>query len=111
MKSDGILLRIVCAMMVNAVLFGTGAVIVLATPELAAYAKYLIPAVVVASFLLAPLLAGFIARRMRIRNWGSKKEWREGDAISGCATSPGGRDGLPVTAPPGSGARAPARCS
>ncbi|RST87113.1 hypothetical protein EJC49_07355 [Aquibium carbonis] len=69
-------------MHVNAVLFGLGAVTVLSIPALADRAVFLIPAVVVASFALAPFIAGMIAPRMRIRNW-SRKAWREGDAISG----------------------------
>lgn len=75
-------LRIVCSMHVNAVLFGLGAITVLSIPALAEQAKYLIPAVVVASFALAPVIGGLIAPRMRVRNWG-KRGWRDGDAISG----------------------------
>ena len=75
-------LMIVCALLVNAVLFGIGAITVLSVPALADQAKYLIPAVVVASIALAPFLGGMIARRMRMRNW-SKQGWREGDSISG----------------------------
>jgi hypothetical protein len=75
-------LRVICSMMINAVLFGVGAVTVLSIPTLADQAKYLIPAVVVMSFVGAPLLSGFFARRMRLRNWGARK-WREGDLISG----------------------------
>lgn len=75
-------LRIVCSMHVNAVLFGLGAITVLSVPALAEQAKFLIPAVVVASFALAPFIGGVIASRMRVRNWG-KRAWREGDAISG----------------------------
>ncbi|WP_117194215.1 hypothetical protein [Rhizobium terrae] len=72
----------ICSMMVNAVLFGAGAVIVLSVPAFAEHAKYLIPAVIVASFLAAPFLAGPIAPRMRLRNWG-REAWRRGDLISG----------------------------
>lgn len=75
-------LRAICAIMINAVLFGVGAVTVLSVPALAEQAKYLIPAVVVLSFVGAPLLSGIVARRMRIRNWGAQK-WRKGDLISG----------------------------
>ena len=75
-------LRIVSGMMVNAVLFGADAVTVLSVPALAAEAKYLIPAVVVASVVLAPFLTVPVARRMRLRNWG-RRGWREGDTISG----------------------------
>jgi hypothetical protein len=75
-------LRIVCAALVNPILFGIGAVTVLSVPAFAEHAKYLIPAVVVASFALAPVIAYVIAPRLRIRNWG-RDAWAEGDAVSG----------------------------
>lgn len=75
-------LKILCAIMVNAVVFGIGAITVLSVPALAAQAKYFIPAVVVASFVISPFIAIPIARRMRLRNWG-REEWNRGDAISG----------------------------
>jgi len=75
-------LKIMCGLMVNAMLFGVGVVTTLSVPALAEHAKYLIPAVVVASFALTPFLVGFFARRMRIRNWGVKG-WQKGDLISG----------------------------
>lgn len=75
-------IRIVCAMMANAVIFGVGAITVLSIPALAANAKFLIPAVVLTSFVLAPVVAMAIAPRMRVRNWG-KQAWHEGDALSG----------------------------
>ena len=75
-------LRIMSGMMINAVLFGAGAVTVLSIPALAEHAKYLMPAVVILSFALAPFLSIPIARRMRLKNWG-RRAWREGDAISG----------------------------
>lgn len=75
-------LKIVCSMMINAVLFGAGVITVLSVPALAAHAKILIPTVVVLSFALAPFIAMVIAPRMRIRNWGIR-DWHRGDAISG----------------------------
>ncbi len=57
----------IVSLMVNAVLFGTGAIIVLAVPELREHAVYLIPAVVLASFVVAPIIAWKIAPRMRLR--------------------------------------------
>ncbi len=54
-------------MIVNAVLFGTGAVVVLSVPALAAYAHILLPAVIVLSFVLSPFLAWTIAPMMRAR--------------------------------------------
>ena len=81
MLSTDTWLKIICSMMANAVIFGTGAAFVLSIPELAVNAKYLIPAAVVVSFAAAPFVAALVAPRMRIRNWG-KKRWREGDLIS-----------------------------
>ena len=80
--STGTWLIVICAMMVNAVLFGTGAVLVLSIPVLAAQAVYLLPAVIVASFVAAPFVAALIAPRMRYRNW-SPRGWRDGDFLSG----------------------------
>lgn len=57
------------SLMTNAVLFGAGAIAVLSVPALNEQAKYLLPVVIVASFLLAPIAAWFIAPRMRARNW------------------------------------------
>lgn len=75
-------LKIMCGFMINAVLFGAGVITVLSVPALAGQAKYLIPVVIVASFAITPLLCGFVARRMRIRNW-TASQWRQGDMISG----------------------------
>ena len=75
-------LRIVCSMMINAVLFGAGAILVLSVPALAAEAKYLLPLVVITSLVVAPFFAFAVARRMRVRNWGTRG-WRKGDVISG----------------------------
>jgi len=81
MISTHIWLMIACSLMVNAVLFGIRIVPVLAIPALAEHAKYLIPAVVVTSLVLAPLIATLIVPRMRIRNY-TKQEWQRGDLIS-----------------------------
>lgn len=81
MISTHIWLMIACSLMVNAVLFGFGIVPVLAIPALAAHAKYLIPAVVVTSLVLAPLIASLIVPRMRLRNY-TRQEWQRGDLIS-----------------------------
>jgi hypothetical protein len=82
MLSTDTSLKIICSMVINAVLFGITAVTVLSVPVLNAHAKYLIPSVVILSFALAPVIAHFIAPRMRVRNWG-KDGWRAGDVISG----------------------------
>lgn len=68
MKTDTYLTFFV-SMMVNAVIFGTGAITVLSIPALAENAKYLLPLVVVLSFVVAPFIAKLIAPRMRLRNW------------------------------------------
>ena len=54
-------------MMINAVIFGAGLVVVMAVPALAVNAAIWIPLVVVASFILAAPAAWFIAPRMRAR--------------------------------------------
>jgi hypothetical protein len=75
-------LKIVSGMVASAVLFGIGAITVLAVPALAANAKYLIPVVVVTSIVGSLPIAVWIARRMRYRNWG-RQDWNKGDWISG----------------------------
>lgn len=54
-------------MMVNAVLFGIGATLVLSVPALASQASPLLWVVVVMSFVLALPIAYFIAPRLRAR--------------------------------------------
>jgi len=54
--------------MVNAVIFGTGAILVLSFPGISEAWPYLIPAVVVISFIAAAPIAWVIAPRMRARN-------------------------------------------
>lgn len=75
-------LRVVCSMMINAVIFGTGAILVLSVPALAVHAKVLLPLVVIAAFAAAPFFALVVAPRMRLRNWG-QRNWQRGDVISG----------------------------
>jgi hypothetical protein len=75
-------LRIMCSMLVNAVLFGAGAIAILSIPSLNENARVLFPIVIVASFVLAPIIAGWIAPRMRLRFWGYGRG-PKGDAISG----------------------------
>ncbi|WAJ29504.1 hypothetical protein [Antarcticirhabdus aurantiaca] len=58
--------------MVNAVLFGAGAITVLSIPSLQEQWKVLIPIVVVASFVLAAPIAWAIAPRLRARYWREK---------------------------------------
>ncbi|OJU05867.1 MAG: hypothetical protein BGN83_14570 [Rhizobium sp. 63-7] len=75
-------LKIICSMMINAVVFGFGAIAVMTVPVLNENAKFAIPAVVALSFVVSPLIASYIAPRMRFRNWG-KESWVRGDLISG----------------------------
>lgn len=55
-------------MMVNAMLFGAGAVTVLSIPALQEYWKYLIPLVVVISFVMTPFISTTMAPYLRLRN-------------------------------------------
>ncbi len=68
MNTD-LLITALVSMMTNAVLFGAGAITVLSVPALNEQAKYLLPVVIVASLVLAPVAAWFITPRMRARNW------------------------------------------
>lgn len=56
----------VISLMVNAVLFGAGAVTVLSVPALDAHAAILLPAVVAASLLATPVVAWRLAPRLRL---------------------------------------------
>ena len=62
-------IAVLLSLMINAVLFGTGMIIVLTIPDLAKNAKYLIPVVIGCSFMITPLIAWLIAPRMRNRYW------------------------------------------
>lgn len=55
--------------MVNAVLFGTGLIIVLTVPALSAHAIALVPAVVIVSLVLAVPVSWIVAPRLRARYW------------------------------------------
>ncbi|MBP0437163.1 hypothetical protein [Tianweitania sediminis] len=54
--------------LVNAVVFGTGAITILSLPSLSEHWPILMPIVVVASLVLAAPLAWFIAPKLRSRN-------------------------------------------
>ncbi len=60
-------MTIMVSMMVNAVIFGVGTITILTVPALNDEAKYLIPAWTVATFLVSPVLARFIAPSLRLR--------------------------------------------
>ena len=70
-------LTIIASMMVNAVVFGFGAIAILSIPALAEYMKFLLPAWIVFSFVVAPFIAKRIAPRMRLRYWRRREEERE----------------------------------
>jgi hypothetical protein len=55
--------------MTNAVIFGFGIILVLSFPEIGEAWPYLIPVVVVASFIIAAPIAWMIAPRLRARYW------------------------------------------
>ncbi|MCB1520115.1 MAG: hypothetical protein KDJ37_06010 [Hyphomicrobiaceae bacterium] len=59
----------VVSMVINAVVFGLGAIAVLSIPSLRTDAAIWLPAVVVVAFLVAPVLAWFMAPRLRLRYW------------------------------------------
>ncbi len=62
--------------MVNAVIFGIGAVTVLSVPQLNEQAKYLLPAVIAASFLVSPFVAHAMAPRLRSQAWHDRHQGR-----------------------------------
>ena len=55
------------SLMVNAVLFGSGVIAVLSIPALAELTKFLTPAVVAASIAASPLIAWYLASKLRLR--------------------------------------------
>lgn len=55
-------------MMVQAVLFGIGTILIVSTP-LAGYANTLMPLHIVISFVLAAPIAWYLAPRLRARYW------------------------------------------
>jgi hypothetical protein len=73
-------------MMVQAVLFGIGTVLVLATP-LKEMAMQLMPVVIIGSSVLALPLSWFIAPRLQQRYWSAVG--KSGDFISGPAQPKG----------------------
>ena len=60
-------ISVLVAMVINAVLFGVGAVTVLSIPALNELAAYLLPAVVAVSFAVSPIIAYALAPRLRAR--------------------------------------------
>ena len=60
--------------MVNAVIFGIGAVTVLSIPVLNANATILLPVVIVASFIISPFVSRILAPRLRSRLWHERRD-------------------------------------
>lgn len=57
------------SLMVNAVIFGIGAITVLSVPSLAENAKFWLPVSVAASIVLSPGISWVLAPRLRNRYW------------------------------------------
>ncbi len=55
------------SMMINAIIFGTGAIVVLTIPALNAHAAYLLPIVVALAFIISPFIAWAMAPMLRFR--------------------------------------------
>lgn len=68
--------------MINAVVFGAGAILVLSVPDLSAQAMTLLPVVVALSFLISAPAAWFLAPRLRLRFWRARETQRAGGATS-----------------------------
>ena len=54
-------------MMINALIFGVGAIAVLSIPALSAHASLLLPIVVVLSFVISPFISWLLAPTLRAR--------------------------------------------
>jgi len=65
--SARIYITILLSLMTCSVLFGIGAVAVLSVPALSEQAKFLLPVVIAASFVIGPVIAWFMAPRLRAR--------------------------------------------
>lgn len=65
------------ALPVNAVLLGSGALAVLAIPELAQQAQYLLPAVISVSFLATVPISWFLVARFLAPRLGARKLCRD----------------------------------
>ena len=69
-----IYITILLSLMTCSVLFGIGAVAVLSVPTLSEQAKFLLPVVIAASFVLGPIIAWFMAPRLRARYWKAQRQ-------------------------------------
>lgn len=61
------------SIMVNAVIFGIGTIIVLTTPHLSANASFWIPVAVVLSLALSAPISWFLSPRLRNSYWQKRK--------------------------------------
>ncbi|MGE0053713.1 MAG: hypothetical protein AB7S74_05845 [Hyphomicrobium sp.] len=55
------------ALMVNAVVFGVGAITVLSVPALSGIASYLLPAIIAFSIIITPFISWRLAPNLRTR--------------------------------------------
>ncbi|MCR6502773.1 hypothetical protein MUO32_27465 [Shinella sp. CPCC 101442] len=60
-------ITIVVSMMVNAVIFGVGTIVILTVPALNDQAKYLLPVWTTFTFLVSPVVGRFLAPTLRLR--------------------------------------------
>ena len=72
-----IYITIMLSLMTCAVLFGIGAVAVLSVPMLSEQAKILLPIIIAASFVFGPIIAWFMAPRLRARYWKARNRAAE----------------------------------
>ena len=72
-----IYITIMLSLMTCAVVFGVGAVAVLSVPAFNEQAKTLLPIVIAASFVLGPVIAWFMAPRLRARYWKARERAAE----------------------------------
>lgn len=82
--SSRLTIAVLIYVMIQGVLFGIGAVLVMATP-LQQQAMILLPAAVITSAVLALPFAWWIAPRLRARYW--RRRGERGDLISGPDTA------------------------
>lgn len=67
--SNNTRIALLISTMVNAVLFGIGAVTVLSIPALSADAKIWLPVVIVSAIVLSPFVSRALAPRLRSKRW------------------------------------------
>lgn len=69
------------SVMVNAVVFGAGAILVLSVPALSANAWLWLPLVVIVSFAVSPFISWYLAPRLRakwVRREAAREKWSRG---------------------------------